>query len=513
MISSTTLTLVSSGSPFTEPPAVSLKLAQGESATVTCTVKDSAGVVVDLTGGQLQFAARKRATSSPSISRQLTITDATNGVATLELAYDDTALLAVGSYVCDIWFTAASGKRYPVTGLSLLTLRPAMVTPGLAVTALPSQAPLAQGPPGESAADPETTYTEVVTPLCSPFVTNAGLTSEYALCCAFPVPAGATDFEIGLSNVVGSTGSAGSAIAGCDVAGGTPTVGLNDWSGSPTIVTGISVPDDGSVVWTSVGNLVRNAAGYVLGAWRIPAGGARTLAVQGQAGDLGWAWGYLRVGAGTLSNLSGMTATNGQTSFMVLRVDLRYKFSGRKVCIWGDSLGRGAAYGGIGDSPARAVATRGYAVSIPGYNGAQAAQWADDTKWWIQNPYAVKGHRVLIALGTNDVDQSATAATILGNLAKVIRNARTAGAEKIWLQTIVPWNGMGATKLGVLRTVNRVILSGAFDVDAIIDAAQTLTGGADEITASYLVGAVPAGNKVHWNASGNDALIATWPTD
>lgn len=138
------LQVLRGGSPSSLPPSVSLSLAQGETASYAVTVtRSDTGAAENLTGGQLQFAASRRAGSTPVISRQLTLTTPASGLATLEIASDDTASLSVGAYVCDVWYTDSGGNRYPVTGLSALVLRPGIVTEGLAVTVLPEQTPLA----------------------------------------------------------------------------------------------------------------------------------------------------------------------------------------------------------------------------------------------------------------------------------------------------------------------------------------------------------------------------------
>lgn len=153
MIASLALKVVRGGAPTTQPPAARMVLRQGETATISCTLTNSVtGAAENLTGGAVQFAARKRIGGDVVLSRALTIVSAVLGTLTLSFAYDDTAELATADYVCDIWYTDSSGNRYPVLGLSTLSIIAAVVTPGLAVTVLPSQVPLAQGPTGPTGA-------------------------------------------------------------------------------------------------------------------------------------------------------------------------------------------------------------------------------------------------------------------------------------------------------------------------------------------------------------------------
>lgn len=153
MEASLALQVIRGGSPSSSPPTARITLRQGETAEIACTLTSSAtGLAEDVTGGQLQFAAMRRVGGDVVLSRQLDITDAVNGEATLSFATDDSIALAAGSYVCDIWYTDADGNRYPVTGMSTLSIVAAVVTPGLAVSVLPTQEPLAQGPQGPTGA-------------------------------------------------------------------------------------------------------------------------------------------------------------------------------------------------------------------------------------------------------------------------------------------------------------------------------------------------------------------------
>lgn len=141
------------GSPSANPPTLRIVLRQGETASydVTLTWSDDAAPV-DLTAGQVQFAAARRVGAEVALSRQLDVVVAANGTATLEFASSETAALETGTYVCDVWFTDADGNRYPVTGLSTLSVLAGIVTEGLAVTVLPSQSPLARGPGADGVA-------------------------------------------------------------------------------------------------------------------------------------------------------------------------------------------------------------------------------------------------------------------------------------------------------------------------------------------------------------------------
>lgn len=149
MEASLALQVIRGGSPNAQPPTVRISVRRGETVVIACTLTNSVtGAAEDITGGQVQFAASRRIGATTALSRQLDIVSAAAGTLTLSFASDDSIALDVGTYICDLWYTDADGNRYPVTGLSTLTILDAVVTPGLAVTVLPTQEPLAQGPQG-----------------------------------------------------------------------------------------------------------------------------------------------------------------------------------------------------------------------------------------------------------------------------------------------------------------------------------------------------------------------------
>lgn len=91
---------------------VPLPLPRGEAATLTFTVVGQDANVADLTGLTVTFTVRQfKLDPAPTLQKACAISSPTTGVAVLTLAPSDTAGLAFGSYVWDLWATSASPAR------------------------------------------------------------------------------------------------------------------------------------------------------------------------------------------------------------------------------------------------------------------------------------------------------------------------------------------------------------------------------------------------------------------
>lgn len=135
--------------PLAVPSPKDIVLPAGQTFDLAVAIVDSGEQPIDLTGGQVLFSVRAKSTDPTArISRQATLTAPTLGLCVVPLAVNDTAALPAGPYSWDLWLTDASGNRAQVVPGSSFLVQPAFGHSGQPVTALPSQAPLAQGPPG-----------------------------------------------------------------------------------------------------------------------------------------------------------------------------------------------------------------------------------------------------------------------------------------------------------------------------------------------------------------------------
>jgi hypothetical protein len=116
----------------TDPPEVEINIIQGSSKTLEVTVVDKAGAPVNLTGATCHFNVEEAAgdpapgiiSKSSSNPAQILITDAANGKFRIFIDPADTAPMAVGLYVCDIWVVLSTGKRHPVISPSEFEVKP-----------------------------------------------------------------------------------------------------------------------------------------------------------------------------------------------------------------------------------------------------------------------------------------------------------------------------------------------------------------------------------------------------
>lgn len=111
-------------------PENSISIIQGTTKTLSLTVKDGDGNVVDLTNATVYFTVKKRECdttpllfkSSDSIT-QIEIPLATDGVAKIYIAPTDTSTMAAGQYKFDIVVELASGDRHVVVPPSIFEVK------------------------------------------------------------------------------------------------------------------------------------------------------------------------------------------------------------------------------------------------------------------------------------------------------------------------------------------------------------------------------------------------------
>lgn len=117
-------------------PNQHFEMISGDTATITVTVDDGAGGVVDLTGATVTFAMSKdkpgsrfnaTAKITKTVGDGVTLTDPTNGVMTVALDAADTDDLS-GRYHYEIEVTDTSSNVATVT-TGIITIKPDLVTP------------------------------------------------------------------------------------------------------------------------------------------------------------------------------------------------------------------------------------------------------------------------------------------------------------------------------------------------------------------------------------------------
>jgi hypothetical protein len=115
----------------TDPPEVEISIEQGASKTLEVSVVDKVGAPVSLTGATCYFTVKETTNDvvplfakTSATPTQILITDALNGVFRIFLNPADTAALALGTCMCDIWVKLSSGKQYPVIAPSVFEIKP-----------------------------------------------------------------------------------------------------------------------------------------------------------------------------------------------------------------------------------------------------------------------------------------------------------------------------------------------------------------------------------------------------
>lgn len=125
MIASLALRLATAGGPLQCLPRADISLAAGESVMIACTITDTAGADVALSGRNLYYVVRARGVATPLIYRRLSIV--ADGSATLTLDTADTLTLGgqYGTeYSAEFWLVDDGGFQAPIADLSVLRIGP-----------------------------------------------------------------------------------------------------------------------------------------------------------------------------------------------------------------------------------------------------------------------------------------------------------------------------------------------------------------------------------------------------
>ena len=110
-----------------------INIYQGESATITLKVTDSANKAVDLTDGAVIMTVKTSIYDSAPLFQkystevtQIAITEPRAGKAEIYISSSDTSTLDPVSYIYDIWVILESGKKHPVIKPSILVIKPSI---------------------------------------------------------------------------------------------------------------------------------------------------------------------------------------------------------------------------------------------------------------------------------------------------------------------------------------------------------------------------------------------------
>jgi len=101
-----------------------IEIYRGDTRTITVTVKNSAGSLVNLTGYTMRMTVKSDKTSADSaaiISKTATITDPTTGVGTFALTVTDTTQTA-GIYYYDVQISNSTPSVYTVIAPTTFTI-------------------------------------------------------------------------------------------------------------------------------------------------------------------------------------------------------------------------------------------------------------------------------------------------------------------------------------------------------------------------------------------------------
>ena len=110
-----------------------LILKAGDTISKTVTITDSAGDAVDITGGTVKFAIKKKLTDTDAsavyLNAALTLTTPASGIATLTIANTVTKLWTPGNYYWEIEYIDSSGN-YSHTDFDICEIVKSLYTNG-----------------------------------------------------------------------------------------------------------------------------------------------------------------------------------------------------------------------------------------------------------------------------------------------------------------------------------------------------------------------------------------------
>lgn len=301
--------------------------------------------------------------------------------------------------------------------------------------------------------------------LSAPVVKSVGLASPVVQAYPIWVPPDVTSIDVWVSNRDCLAGLFGGPVAGCQVAVGTPNAALTGWASTPQIVSGVALAGDNTATLVPGFSVTRNAAGYIMVGWLIPASGGSFV---DQENNNGWGLGGNSPDLVGLTGVTQRTISAGIALFGFMAV--RYSTSQPRLVSFGDSITRGLL-STYPTTPEHTVGVRGslYAAGSAGCGSLSAATVAGGGRPFDFDVVSLSGNVALLRLGTNDVIAGVAPMTLSGNLAQIMTTMRSLGARKVGIATILPSSSYSGAQNTVLATINASILSLALGNDFAVD--------------------------------------------
>lgn len=277
------------------------------------------------------------------------------------------------------------------------------------------------------------------------------------------------------------------------------------WTGTPTSVTGITLPSGGALYtsnWISVASM-RNANGEIGLSWSVPTG--QTFYAE-QPGFFGY--GAVNEDVSGLSGLVGPVNVNPLFVICEYYVDSTIK----RLIIIGDSLTRGLSSNSGEGQPTykqtlgwRLGPDRGVSVCRAAGSGQSLVSWADIAgRPWLWDFEQFTGATVLILLGTNDVNGGVTTSTdMLTALQTIVTRCFSMGATAIWCGTVAPSSTYSGAQNTTRGTYNTAVRAKPFGISYVLDVDSVLK---DPVSPNSLLAAYACSDNLHYTAAANAAL-------
>ncbi len=296
---------------------------------------------------------------------------------------------------------------------------------------------------------------------------------------------------------------------GCKLAVGAINTTGDAWTGSPTVITGVTLPAAGGIYtsdWIDVTGL-RNANGEIGVAWSVPTG----VPFYGEyPGDFG-----LSAINDDMSPLSGLVDNGVNPLFIYLEF-----LTAQNLIFIGDSLTRGLSSVAADGQPTykqtlgrRLGPDHSLTVLRAAGSGQSLVSWqdTDGIRPWLYDYINFNLSRTAIFLGTNDVNLgSATLEDMQAALAAIRDRAIAGGAVEVWAWTVAPSSNYTSDQNTLRNAYNAWLRGGVTGIDYVLDADLVLR---DPDNHSQLLATYACNDAFHFTSAANAALEAQLVTD
>lgn len=291
-----------------------------------------------------------------------------------------------------------------------------------------------------------------------------------------------------LSGANPSTGITGAELS-VGTSGGTTTP---SYSGTPTKFSNITIPANGAEWVSTLTNVTLGSDGRLTISHYFPTGIAASYVTGTNTAT------YYGI-PGSTYPLPSLSPVSNHLWWQLITIE--YQTTAARVIVLGDSLVDGFSMNGDKNQTwCNLLSADGYATNCWGL----ASSTVDDynTKAQITALLTtISGSVVTIALGINNLfllHQSA--ATLEASFTTLIGTMHSAGARKIVLMTMAPFN-LNTTDEATRVAVNAWMRAGVSNVDAVIDSLGAVTYNPSN--PSQLLPADDAGDGHHWTVAAN----------